>query len=152
MARAHSLVGWRERVALPDLGTVLVRAKIDTGAATSALHVENLEFFQKNGKRHVRFHPPTPDDHPSLIVAEALVREFREVRSSNGRTESRCVIATRIVIGSQNIRAEVTLTNRDDMAYPMLIGRSALRIGRLAVDPAKSWLAGNPVPATPPKA
>lgn len=149
MARPLVLVGWRERVVLPDLGGIRLRAKIDTGAATSALHVENLEFFQKGGKRHVRFHPPTPDDHPSPIVAEALVREFREVRSSNGRTETRCVIATRIVIGSQNIRAEVTLTNRDDMAYPMLIGRGALRIGRLGVDPAKSWLAGDP--AWPPQ-
>ncbi len=145
MARAIRLIGWRERIVLPDLGVPLLRAKIDTGAATSALHVEILEFFMKGAKRHVRFHPPSPDGHPAPGLAEAAVREFREVRSSNGRTESRCVIATRIVIGSQSIRAEVTLTNRDDMTYPMLVGRSALRIGRLGVDPAKSWLAGDPV-------
>lgn len=78
------------------------------------------------------------------------MREFREVKSSSGQVERRCVIATRFVIGAETFRAEVTLTDRTDMVYNMLVGRSAMRIGRLIVDPTRSWMAGNPAWPDPP--
>lgn len=144
VAHGFQIIGWRERVALPELGVDLIRAKIDTGALTSALHVEDLAYFERNGRRWVRFHPPGPDGKPLANPAEARLRDSREVRSSSGQVERRCVIATPFVIGAEMFRAEVTLTDRTDMVYNMLVGRSAMRIGKLIVDPTRSWMAGSP--------
>jgi hypothetical protein len=150
VARGFQIIGWREKLALPDLGVPLIRAKIDTGALTSALHVDDLEFFSRNGRRWIRFHPPCPDGKPTPEPAEAPLRDSREVKSSSGQVERRCVIATRFVIGAETFRAEVTLTDRTDMVYNMLVGRTAMRIGRLIVDPTRSWMAGNPALPDPP--
>lgn len=144
LASKGRLIGWREVVALPDMGVARLKAKVDSGALTSALHVNNLEFFDKGGKPWVRFHPPRDDSSDAEQSVAARVRDVREIRNSGGQTERRCVIATRIVIGVQSFPIEVTLTNRDDMVFPMLLGRSAMRIGSLLVDPRKSFLAGNP--------
>ncbi|MBO6553699.1 MAG: ATP-dependent zinc protease [Roseitalea sp.] len=150
IAHGFQIIGWREKLALPDLGVDRIRAKIDTGALTSALHVDNLEFFARNDRSWVRFHPPGANGAPTPEPAEARMREFREVKSSSGQVERRCVIATRFVIGAETFRAEVTLTDRTDMVYNMLVGRSAMRIGRLIVDPTRSWMAGNPAWPDPP--
>lgn len=144
VAHGFQIIGWRERVALPELGVDVIRAKIDTGALTSALHVDNLTFFERNERRWVRFHPPGQNGRPAEQAAEARVRDFREVKSSSGQVERRCVIATPFVIGAEMFRAEVTLTDRTDMVYNMLVGRSAMRIGKLIVDPTRSWMAGAP--------
>lgn len=144
LARNDRLIGWREYVGLPDMQVACLKAKIDTGALTSALHVNNLELFDKSGRHWVRFHPPRDNSSDAEQYAEARVRDFREVKNSGGQIERRCVIATRIVIGLQSFAIEVTLTNRDDMVFPMLLGRTAMRIGKLLVDPRKSWLAGEP--------
>lgn len=144
LANNDRLIGWREYVGLPDMQVSRLKAKVDTGALTSALHVNNLEFFEKAGRPWVRFHPPRDDSSDAEQFAEARVRDQREVKNSGGQIERRCVIATQLVIGPQSFTIEVTLTNRDDMVFAMLLGRTAMRIGKLLVDPRKSWLAGEP--------
>ena len=134
-------VGWREWLELPDLGIARIMAKIDTGARTSALHAGSIEPFEVEGQPFVRF-DVTGEGHRAPWH-EAPVADRRSVRSSNGGTEERLVIRTRLMLGPESWVAEVSLTKRDSMDLPMLIGREALA-GWALVDPAQSWLWGQP--------
>ncbi|SEP00561.1 SSU ribosomal protein S6P modification protein [Salinihabitans flavidus] len=120
-------LGWEEWIALPELGLPALRAKIDTGARTSALHATEIETFGPSTKPRVRFtvHPVPGQDHP-LIPCSAEVVDRREVTSSNGESEMRYVIRTPIEVGGQSWPIEVTLTDRRGMTSHMLIGRQAL--------------------------
>ena len=140
------VIGWREWVALPDLGVSAVKAKVDTGARTSALHAWELERFRKRRRDWVRFvvHPKQRDTR-SAIAAEAEMIDERAVRSSTGHRESRPVILTDVSLGPDHWQIELTLTNRDAMGFRMLLGRSALRAAFL-IDPARSYVRG-PEPA-----
>ncbi len=123
------LLGWREKVALPALGIEQVVAKVDTGAKTSALHTFFIEPFTRNdGSEWVRFglHPVRKQQTPE-VIAEAPVKEKRNVSDSGGHIETRFVIETEFVVGNTRFLAELTLTNREKMAYRMLLGRTALR-------------------------
>lgn len=142
--RQKPVIGWREWVGLPDLGVDPIRAKIDTGARTAALHAYGLETFELDGKTIARFvvHPEHRRLGPA-VVTEAEVIESRTVRSSSGATEDRFLIATHLSIGSHRFIAEVTLTRRDEMGFPMLLGRQTIR-RRFLVDPGRSYLFGNP--------
>lgn len=133
-------VGWREWVALPDLGVDAIKAKVDTGARTSALHVTDLERFARDGHPWVRFavHPVQRSERP-VVRAEAPLVERRPVRSSSGHTEHRPVIATTLLVGTACWPIEVTLTRRDAMGFRMLIGREALR-RRALIDPGRSYV------------
>lgn len=133
-------MGWREWLALPELGIDRIKAKIDTGARTSSLHAYQLEFLTRRGKPMVRFeiHPQVGDDDNKVLVTLPLV-EHRLVRSSNGMAEKRPVIRTRVHWGGLDWPIEITLANRDDMGFRMLLGRLALR-RRVVIDPAKSFL------------
>lgn len=133
-------VGWREWVGLPDLGVTAIKAKIDTGARTSALHVTNLVRFERDGHPWVRFavHPIQRSELP-MVVAEAPLVEHRPVRSSSGHTERRLVIMTRLAVGEVTWPIELTLTRRDAMGFRMLIGRQAVR-QRAVIDPGRSFL------------
>lgn len=130
-------IGWREWVGLPGLGGVRLRAKIDTGAKTSALHARGLRIVEREGRPVARFRLRAGDGGAVAVEAEVIGR--RRVRSSNGLAEERPVIRTAIVLGGRTWRVEVTLANRKDMTYAMLIGREALR-GRAVIDPSASYL------------
>lgn len=130
------IVGWRELVSLPDLGLADIPAKIDTGARTSSLHARDLEEFQRDGIRLVRF---AVDWGGVRRTCEAVPVDVRGVRSSNGELQHRFVIKTPLRLGNLAFRAEVTLADRSEMQFPMLIGRTALR-RRMVVDSGHSWL------------
>ena len=135
------IVGWREWVALPELGIARVKAKMDTGARSSALHANSIEPYEHNGAPCVRF--DVMGEAENVPWHEAPVADRRLVRSSNGETELRYVIRTALSIAGQTWPVDITLTNRERMDLPMLIGREALA-GRALVDPQRSWLCGRP--------
>ncbi|MBZ6377255.1 hypothetical protein B5C34_05845 [Pacificimonas flava] len=143
-ARTLDTVGWAELVALPDLDIPFVRAKVDTGARTSALHAIRLHHFEKDGREWVRFTVPARKGRSKHRV-EAPLAGIKKVRSSNGETQKRFVIRTRFVIGGKRFRAEVTLSNRSQMGYAMLVGRTALK-NRFLVDVSHAYMQGDTPP------
>ncbi len=137
-------LGWREWVSLPDIGIPRLRAKLDTGARTSALHTLGIETIVNDGVDVVRFvADPDPERPATTYSAELPIIDERLVRSSTGQEELRIVVRTTLVIGGRSWPIELTLANRVPMKYRMLIGREALR-GHALVDPGASYLAGKP--------
>lgn len=132
------IIGWRELVHLPELGLRGIPAKIDTGARTSSLHATILEEFQRDGQTYVRFAVDFAQQQVRQIC-EAVHIDWRGVTSSNGATQRRRIIKTPLKIGQNRFRAEISLADRSDMQFPMLIGRSSLR-RRFVVDSGHSWL------------
>ncbi|TFB18143.1 MULTISPECIES: ATP-dependent zinc protease family protein [Microbacterium] len=139
---SNTLTGWREWVSLPDLGVDWIKAKIDTGARTSSLHAFDIVEFAQDGENWVRFKvKPWQDSQEDAVVVECPVHDRRAVRSSSGHAQERLVVELLIRLVDREVLAEVTLSNRDEMGFRMLIGREALRQG-FSVDPARSFLGG----------
>jgi hypothetical protein len=138
------ILGWREWVALPELKLAEIKAKIDTGARSSALHAFAIEPYRKGGQRWVMFAIHPLQKHSDVSVeCHAQVKDRRMVTDSGGHKQRRYVIETQLVLGQSVIRAEMTLTNRDTMRFRMLLGRTAMG-GRFVIDPGASYLQGRP--------
>lgn len=139
---SESTVGWREWLCLPELGIEQIKAKVDTGARTSAIHAFSVEAFEKNNELWVRFGVhPNQDDSETETWCEAKVKDERLVSDSGGHTEKRYVIETPLKLGDKIWPIEITLTNRDTMLFRMLLGRTAMTTGKLLVNPALSYQA-----------
>ena len=138
---AHVVVGWREWAGLPELGIARIAAKVDTGARTSALHADLIERVERDGAPFVRF--GVTGEAAGTPVHEAPVIDRRPVKSSNGETEMRFVIRTGLALAGRVWPIELTLTKRDRMELPMLIGRQALA-GRALVDAERSFVWDRP--------
>lgn len=134
------IVGWRETLSLPWLGIEQINAKVDTGARTSCLHAFKVESFTKEETLWVRFWiHPVQRNNDKVTVCEAKVIDERIVRDSGGHEESRYVIQSDVSLGGQTWPIEITLTNRENMGFRMLLGRTAMH-RRILVNPTKSFL------------
>ncbi|WP_417851384.1 ATP-dependent zinc protease [Thalassoglobus sp.] len=144
--REKKIIGWREWVSLPELGIDAIKAKIDTGATTSSVHAIHIERFRRDGQDFARFEiHPFQRDSKKTIRAEAPLIEYRSVRSSSGHETSRPVILTHIALFDEVWPIELTLANRDEMGFRMLIGRRAMR-KRFLVDPGASYRDSSRIP------
>jgi hypothetical protein len=141
------VAGWREWVALPDLDVEWVKAKVDTGARSSALHAYDVAVVDRDGVAHASFeiHPWQRSDLDARRVELPIV-DRRTVRSSTGHEEERLVVRTTIRIVGLDVAAELTLTNREEVGFRRLVGREALR-GCVLVDPGRSYLGARPTRA-----
>lgn len=140
-----TVIGLREWIALPELGLAGLRAKIDTGAATSTLHASDIVPFERDGQPWVRF-----TAHLGSLVQrrhrqrEAPLVDLKTIRSSTGHTQTRYVIRTNLVLGDRQWPVEFTLTCRKTMRYRVLLGAKALIAGQLVVNPALTYVQGKP--------
>lgn len=138
--KTKMVAGALERCDLPELGIHDLHVRVDTGAATSALHVDNMEEFERDGRQWVAF-----DIHPDIynvdqtVRATARIRGRKKVKNSFADTEKRVVIHTRVRLGGRSWRIKLTLTNRKEMSYLMLLGREAMN-GRIVVDPEHEYI------------
>jgi ribosomal protein S6--L-glutamate ligase len=136
------ILGSEEWCAFPELGIPAIKARVDSGAKTSALHAINIAPFIKNDTNWVKFDiNPIQNNLKTVIHCEALLVDKRIVKSSSGFREQRYVIQTTIHIGDDAWEIEMTLTNRDSMGFRMLLGREAMS-GRILVDPEQKYLLG----------
>lgn len=142
------IIGNLETCDLPELEISQLQIRVDTGAKTSSLHVDNLEYMEKAGKPYVKF-----DIHPNVHNVDQIVRrkapvsDVRKIKSSNGESEKRYVITTEFHLGGKHWPIEITLTDRSDMTYLMLFGREGMG-DKVLVDPSQTFLvsAGDAVP------
>ncbi len=139
-------LGWREWVALPELGLPAIKAKVDTGARTSALHAFDIEHYKENGNDMLKFQiHPVQKNQELVVECRAPLKDKRQVTDSGGHREMRYVIETLIVIDTHSYLIELTLTDRDTMRFKMLLGRTALK-NRAIVDPTRSFMCGKKDP------
>jgi hypothetical protein len=136
-------LGWRERLALPQLGIDLLKAKLDTGARSSALHVDTLETFDRDGTTWLRFSLTLGRRQPRTVECEAPASGRRVVIDTGGHGTERWFVRSDVQIAGERFAIDISLTDRRHMLFPMLLGRSAL-LGRFAVDPALSYTQQRP--------
>ncbi|SIS66582.1 ATP-dependent zinc protease [Neptunomonas antarctica] len=138
------VAGWREWVSLPGLGIDAIKAKMDTGARTSCLHAFEVERFTKGNDSWVKFSMhPNQHDTDTVVRCEAKVLDYRKVTDSGGHCELRYVVRTIVNFGEQSWPAEITLTNRDNMKFRMLVGRTAMS-DKMVINPTLSYQFGLP--------
>lgn len=144
--RERAVIGWREWLALPELGISAIKAKIDTGARTSSLHAYDVERYRTGGEDRVRFWVhPLQRQTKTAVEADVPLLECRQVRSSSGHLTLRPVIETRVQLLDREWTIELTLADRDQMGFRMLIGRQAIRY-RFLVDAGASYCDSSRVP------
>ena len=142
MPQEKIILGSEEWCSFPELGIPAIKARVDSGAKTSALHAVNIAPFVKNEVNWVKFDiNPIQNNQKTVIHCEALLIDKRIVKSSSGFREQRYVIQTNITIGNESWAIEMTLTNRDSMGFRMLLGREAMS-GRILVDPEQKYVLG----------
>lgn len=136
------LIGWREWAAFPEFGVERIKAKIDTGAKTSALHAFRIREVMRDGEAFAEFylHPEQKRKRPEIFCAARIV-DRRAIKSSNGVVENRLIVRTPIRLGNREWPIDVSLTNRDSMGFRLLLGRDALR-RKVLIDPKASFLLG----------
>lgn len=135
------VLGWREWVALPGLGVEAIRAKVDSGARSSALHVDAQWRFVERGAPWVGFRVTPGDCAGPALDCHAPVHDERQVTDSGGRRSFRVFVCTTLRLAGVEREIEVNLSDRREMQFPMLLGRSAMSRA-FTVDPARSWLHG----------
>lgn len=142
--RGYAVIGWREWLAIPSWGVDRIKAKIDSGARSSALHAFDMETFTRAGKDWLSFsiHPEQKNGALEIRV-EAMLVDHRKVRPSTGRADWRPVVEVELALGPWRFPVEMTLIRRDTMGFRLLLGRQALR-GRFLVHPGRSFLIGAP--------
>ena len=140
-----SVIGLREWIGLPELGITKVRAKVDSGAKTSALHADDIHTFERDGETWVRFkaHIGTPRK-PQDIDCEARLVSFKRIKSSNGHLQERHVIRTPMVLGDKCWWVDFTLTCRKSMRYRVLLGGTAMLDGQLVINPGLRFVQDQP--------
>lgn len=140
-----SVIGLREWIGLPELGITKVRAKVDSGAKTSALHADDIHTFERDGETWVRFkaHIGTPRK-PQDIDCEARLVSFKRIKSSNGHLQERHVIRTPMVLGDKYWWVDFTLTCRKSMRYRVLLGCTAMLDGQLVINPGLRFVQDQP--------
>ncbi|MGH8595851.1 MAG: ATP-dependent zinc protease family protein [Gammaproteobacteria bacterium] len=153
MARAHTggeksrglprfvpaLAGWREYVHLPELGIGPLRAKLDTGARSAALHAENITVYVKNNQTRIRFDVPVKTGSHRVKRCDLALADARRVKNTGGRIELRHVVETQIRLGQSAWVSHITLTDRADMGVPMLLGRTTIK-NRFLIHPGRSFM------------
>ncbi len=135
-----TVIGLREWINLPELGMVGLRAKIDTGASTSALHASDITSFKHKGECWVRFTAHFGTLAQFHHVCEAPLVTVKTIKSSNGQVQTRYVIRTHLTLGGRLWPVDFTLTCRKAMRYRVLLGAKALVDGQLLVNPALSYV------------
>lgn len=137
---AKQIIGWKEWVSLPELEIPAIKAKVDTGARTSALHTYKLERVSKD---IVKFHIHPIQKRSDISVAcETAITDVRVVKDSGGHEEERIFITTPILLNNKKWDIELSLTNRENMLFRMLLGRNAIISGNLTVDPEQKYTVG----------
>jgi len=135
-------IGWKEWVALPDLKIPAIKAKVDTGARTSALHASQISAFTKPSGRWVRYVVRPLRRHPEIeIQCESKLLDRRDIKNSGGQVETRYVIETTVVLGGATWSTTLSLTSREDMLFRMLIGRTTLN-DNIIIHPGDKYLTG----------
>jgi hypothetical protein len=136
-------VGWRELVGLPELQNDQIKAKVDTGALTSALHALDQQTFQRDGQTWIGFSVPSPRDG-RRIACSAPIADRRAIKNTSGVPEKRHIIRTELVMGQRRWHIEISLSDRSEMEFDLILGRAALRGRRFVVNPGRSFLLGPP--------
>ena len=134
----YTSIGWREWIYLPKFDDFAIKAKVDTGARTSALHATQIKEYDKNGKKLVSFRLHQSNNH--VDISTQLIR-YLKITSSFGDSEIRPLIRLKIRLGERSWFTEITLTKRNRMTYPMLIGRNTL-MRKYLIHSHKSYLTG----------
>lgn len=147
--KTPTLIGWREWIALPSLGIAGIKAKIDTGARTTALHAIDIEVVERDGVEWLEFTVPAAPDHGMARTAAPL-HERREVKNTSGVPDERPVIVTTLSLGRKRWPIEVTLADRTEMGFDIILGRTAIRGHGILVNPGRSFLSPAPLGFTPP--
>lgn len=142
--REKIIIGWKEWCSLPLLGIGPIEAKIDTGAATSAIHARVLDILEKDHKKVIKFIVFTHNKFNKDILCEAPFVDYKYIMSSNGMKEQRYVIKTQVSLGKIFFETAITLTDRSPLRYPMLLGRMALK-RKFLIDPALAQVQGKPM-------
>jgi hypothetical protein len=140
-------LGWRERLALPQLGIASLKAKLDTGARSSSLHVDALETFERDGQTWLRFTVGIGRRFPRRVQCEAIAQDRRVVVDTGGGRSERWFIRTQVMLANDCFEVDMNLTDRRHMLFPMLLGRTAL-FERFTVNPALSYTLPRPVHVT----
>lgn len=134
-------IGWREWIALPGLELGPMKSKVDTGARTSALHATDFKTFQKDGETWIEFRLPFEETN---AVKSAPLLDERDIKNTSGVKDRRYVIVTDLVLGDRTWPIELSLADRENMSFEIILGRTAIRRRGLLVDPGRSFLAGQP--------